>query len=99
MCLFDLILLGTQLTCTNTKLKNIKIELQSEKKEILHNLAEQNIKDNKSTKDSPKSFNEKLNSIGILYMQDTKVDKNMTKLKGGTLLIKKQRQITMRPAQ
>ena len=29
---FDLILLGTQFTCTNTKLKNIKIELQSEEK-------------------------------------------------------------------
>ena len=52
----DWILLGTQFTCTNTKLKNIKMELQSDKKEILHNLAEQNIKDNKSTKDSPKSF-------------------------------------------
>ena len=46
------------------KVKNIKIELQSEKKEILHNLAEQNIKDNKSTKDSPKSLNKSLIPLG-----------------------------------
>ena len=63
------------------KVKKHQNWITEEKKEILHNLAEQNIKDNKSTKDSPKSFNKKLNSIGILYMQDEKVDKNMTKLK------------------
>ena len=66
----SLILLGTQYTCTKTKFKKIKIELQNEKKKYCTiYLAEQNIKDNKSTKDSPKSFNKKLNSIGILYMQ------------------------------
>ena len=57
---FDLIWLGTQNTYTNTKFKNIKIELQSEKKKYCTiYLAEQNIKDNKSTKDSPKSFKKK----------------------------------------
>ena len=40
-----------------------------EKKYCTIYLAKQDIKDNKSTKDSPKSFNKKLNSIGILYMQ------------------------------
>ena len=43
-----------------------------EKKYCTIYLAEQNIKDNKSTKDSPKRFNKTLNSIGILYMQDNR---------------------------